>query len=164
MDVVKLLFTILPVKRKQNKYSLQTSADLGNKLIKLNRCKIPFILLVLRSVLFSSLMVKNCKCFLSLEKLPNEHLALPTIFVIFRYFNIVFPYVLSLTHACIARVCLIGRVSVVVGLFALLSKSILVKRVSAFKWAFRQDKIKEIVRNIAACVLSGSFNSTLTDN
>ena len=79
MEILYLFFTILPVKRKQNKYSLQTSADLGNKLIKLNRCKIPFILVVLRSVLFSSLMVKNCKFFLSLEKLPNDQLALPTI-------------------------------------------------------------------------------------
>ena len=64
---------------RENKISTTyrlVQADLGNKLKKLNRSKIPFIF----SVLFSSLIVKNCKCFLSLEKLPNEHLALPAIF------------------------------------------------------------------------------------
>ena len=66
-----------------------------------------------------------------------------------------------LTLACIARVCMTGFVSLVVGSYALLSSGMLVKRVSAFKWAFCQDK--KIVLNIVAYVLSGRFHSTLTD-
>ena len=106
-------------------------------------------------------MVKNCKFFLSLEKLSNKHLALPAIF---KYLDISIYFSLhALINPCMYSTSLLDRSRLSCRRFVC---SAVIRYACQEGWFPLSSELfvrtKEIVRNIAVCVLSRYCNS-LTD-